>query len=163
MWQASGYDAKTKFQEKAPGRPQAHAVYTTYVRVYTILHYNSLELRLLGDGAVECTTIKIQRGTFYHSSHLGFSTIKPGLWLKLIPDKKKIGRRVYIQRSKTCTVDFSGKNSQFFFFKQNNSLSISYHSFIHSPSEYLNPNLSLDKPTLFQEVNRQLLGPKASA
>lgn len=134
---------------------RAPAVYTTYAHVYTISNYNSLELQPLGDRAAECTTIKIQRGPFYHSPHLGFSTIKLGLRLKLIPGRKNTGvlkPLIWISQK---------QNSQIFL--QHNSLSISYPTFFRSPSGYLNLNLPLDKPTLFQEVNHQLAWPKARA
>lgn len=120
-----------------------------------------LKLQLLGpaapgDGAAECTAIKIQRGPFCRSPHLGFSTTKLGL--SLVRERQKRTT----QCAKTPSADFSGKAARFFF-SQNNSGSISYQSFSLSPGEHLNPNLSPDKPTLFPGANCQPVGPKASA
>lgn len=127
----------------------------TRAHVCTVSNYKPLALQPLGDGAAECTTIKIQKGHFYHSPHLGFSTIKLSLRLKFIPGRK---RKVLIPA--VWTSQGWGKAQ---IFLQHNSLGISYHGFFHPPGKYLNSSLPLDKPVLFQEVKCPFVGLKASA
>jgi hypothetical protein len=66
---------KKKKHLEGPGL-QSPRLYTTCARVWTISGYNSLDVQPFGDEAAECTTIKLQKGPFYHNPHLGFSTIK---------------------------------------------------------------------------------------
>lgn len=109
MWQTPWYDAKTKLQEKTPGRPwareglQCAQCMLMFIPSQITTHW--MELQPRGDGAAECTTIKIQMGPFHHSHRLGFSTWKLGLRLKFILGRKK-DRQKNAQWPQTCNVDF---------------------------------------------------------